>query len=151
MDTILYYGSEKGLSYNLRLRTNIVSSTLLCINQFGEQRILLCFLGLEAEVNFMNQRLKNAIEAYVLLLPDMLYSSPNDYSRLVRIAYEFEISDARFDDEFKDFFIQALSNKFNRYDLTLIENFYQERKEQIEGYVYVIGRLKSMDLLKLVN
>lgn len=150
MDTILYYGSEKGLSYNLRLRTNIVSSTLLCINQFGEQRILLCFLGLEAEVNFMNQRLKNAIEAYVLLLPDM-YSSPDDYSRLVRIAYEFEISDARFDDEFKDFFIQALSNKFNRYDLTLIENFYQERKEQIEGYVYVIGRLKSMDLLKLVN
>ena len=52
----------------------------------------------------MNQRLKNAIEAYVLLLPDM-YSSPNDYSRLVRIAYEFEISDAKFDDEFKDFFI----------------------------------------------
>lgn len=55
MDTILYYGSEKGLSYNLRLRTNIVSSTLLCINQFGEQRILLCFLGLEAENKAMNK------------------------------------------------------------------------------------------------
>lgn len=107
-------------------------------------------LELKAEVSIMNQRLKNAIEAYVLLLPDM-YSSPNDYSRLVRIAYEFEISDAKFDDEFKDFFIQTLSNKFNKYDLTLIENFYQERKGQIEDYVYVIGRLKSMDLLKLAN
>ena len=96
----------------------------------------------------MNQRLKNAIEAYVLLLPDM-YSSPNDYSRLVRIAYEFEISDAKFDDEFKDFFIKFLSNKFNRYNPDSVESFYQERKEQIEDYCYVIGSLKSMDLLKL--
>lgn len=77
----------------------------------------------------MNQRLKNAIEAYVLLLPDM-YSSPNDYSRLVRIAYEFEISGAKFDDEFKDFFIKALSNKFNRYDPDSIENFIKKERSK---------------------
>jgi hypothetical protein len=49
VDTILYYGSEKGLSYNLRLRTNIVSSTLLVYQSIGGTKDSPVLLGLEAE------------------------------------------------------------------------------------------------------
>ena len=95
----------------------------------------------------MNQELKNSINAYVSLLPDM-YSSPNDDYRLMRIAYEFETTEARFDDELKSFFVDTLSQKFKDYSKEFIEEFYQERKKQIESFAYVIGGLKTMNLLK---
>ena len=95
----------------------------------------------------MNQELKNSINTYVSLLPDM-YSSPNDDGRLVRIAYEFEITGAKFDDEFEVFFVDALSQKFKNYSKKTIEEFYQERKRQIESFAYVIDRLNAMNLLK---
>ena len=44
----LYYGSEKGLSYNLRLRTNIVSSTLLLCQSIWGTKDSPTLLGLEA-------------------------------------------------------------------------------------------------------
>lgn len=95
----------------------------------------------------MNQELKNSINVYVSLLPD-LYPSPNDDCRLVRIAYESEMAGARFDNEFKSFFLDTLSQKFKDYSKELIEEFYQERKEQIESFSYVIGKLRTMGLLK---
>ncbi len=96
----------------------------------------------------MNQKLIDAINAYVLSLPDM-YISPNDDSRIVRIAYEIEKSEVQLNDDFDSCFLQALSQKFERfYSKESMEDFYQACKSKIENSVYVISKLKSMDLLK---
>lgn len=96
----------------------------------------------------MNQELMDAINAYVLSLPDM-YISPNDDSRLVRIAYEIEKSEMRLNDDFDSCFLHALSQKFERfYAKESMEDFYQVCKSKMENFVYVISKLKSMDLLK---
>lgn len=77
-----------------------------------------------------------------------MYSSPNDDCRLVKIAYEFEIAGAKFDDEFEAFFVDTLSQKFKNHSKKTIKEFYQERKNQIENIAYIIDRLNAMNLLK---
>lgn len=96
----------------------------------------------------MNQRIKDAIYEYVLLLPD-LFSSSNDHSRLVNIAYVVEINNEGIGDDFKEVFLNAISQRFNNYEDDAIKTFYQERLKQIEDYSYVISILKSMKLLKI--
>lgn len=95
----------------------------------------------------MNKKIQSAIDNYVSLLPD-LYSSPNDHSRLVEIAYEVEICNESIGDEFKQYFHDALSKRFNNYAEKTVQEFYLKRIKQIENYSYPISVLKTDELLK---
>jgi hypothetical protein len=95
----------------------------------------------------MTIELKKAIDAYVSSLPD-LYGSTSDDSRLLRIVYELNKVESVNNDEFNDYFISKLSGQFEKYSKETIEKFYEERKEKISRFDYVVGLLKKMDLLK---
>ncbi len=92
--------------------------------------------------NKMNSEVRTSIDSYVILLPDTFHKSPNDNSRLVEIAYYCEKDNAGFDDEFRDYFIHKLSEKFKEFSMELIEDFYGYAKEKIEKYSYVVYELK---------
>lgn len=83
-----------------------------------------------------------------MLLPAPFHKSPNDNSRLVKIAYYCEKNNAGFDDEFRDYFIRKLSEYFSEFSQEIIEDFYGYAKEKIEAYSYVIYELIKLDLLK---
>lgn len=114
----------------------------------GDRGISGAFRDWKEQKTVMNQKIKNAIDEYVFLLPD-LYSTPNDHSRLVNIAYVVEVNNEGISDDFKEVFFNTLSHRFNNYENDVIQTFYQERLKQIEDYSYVISVLKSMELLKV--
>ena len=95
----------------------------------------------------MKQELINAVENYVKLLPD-LYVSPNDSDRLMMIAYQIVMDEENEDEEFKRCFVDILHRKFRDYSEDAILDFYQNRKEEIGNYVYVIDKMKTLNLVK---
>ena len=95
----------------------------------------------------MSPKTKEAIQTYVQLLPDLYYSA-NDINRLLMVAYQLEINDDHFDDDFKKCFWETLSEKFDNYVENDILDFYNKRIEDVDDYLLVIRRLRKMNLLK---
>ena len=95
----------------------------------------------------MTQELINAVENYVNLLPD-LYASPNDSDRLMMVAYQIVINEEQVDEEFERFFVDILHRRFRDYSKNAILDFYQNRREEIGNFVYVIDKMKTLNLVK---
>jgi hypothetical protein len=100
-------------------------------------------------MNEMNINLQNAIKEYCIMLPYLNQSSnPNDDTRLVKIAYEYVLSDI----EQLDFNFfknnMSLNMNFQNIDEDVIEKFISNRIDLIMEYTYVINILRNLSLLK---